>query len=307
MEKQPMNLACLVVLYNPQTIGIEKVKNNILSYANFCQKTYIIDNSEKQDIGLKIAGSLKKSEYIFNGNKAGIAGALNKGCAQALADGFDYILTMDQDSWFEEEQIKQFIKDSAEYAKKDKKSVSFSSKIKTLNESVYWTEWIRRNVLSPLKRKVLGKKYKKEADIKFPTEVFTSGNIIKLSVWKEIDGFYEPYFIDEVDFNFCHRLKRAGYNIVKFSYCHLNHFLGKKTFALLPKHLNSYSTFRLYYIFRNRFIERYLFPEYEEKYNREIKNAFFDNCINTIHPIRNLELFLKAKQDAEVFIEGLSK
>lgn len=302
-----MNLACLVVLYNPQIIGIETIKNNIISYARFCKKTYIIDNSESQDFGLKIATSFNNSEYIYNGNKAGIAGALNAGCTKALKDGFDYILTMDQDSYFEKEQIEKLIILTNEYAQKDYKNVSFSPKIKTLNENIYWTEWIRRKVLSPIKKKVLGKKYKKEATIKYPTEVITSGNIIKLSAWKEVNGFYEPYFIDEVDHNFCHRLKRAGYNIIEFSYCHLNHFLGEKTFALFPKHLNSYPNFRLYYIFRNRFIERYLFPEYIKKYNKEIKNVFFDNCINTIHPIKNLKLFFKAKQDAEIFINKFSQ
>lgn len=299
-----MKLVSTVILYNPKDIGIDKVINNILSYAGYCEKVIIVDNSAAEDDGRKVSASVKNSVYIFNGNNNGIAGALNKACAAALESGYEYILTMDQDSYFGSDDIKRFVNLTEQYLSADEKIASFAPKINDLNESIYWTEWIRRNILSPLKRKVLGKRYKGEPKVKYPDEVFTSGNIIKLSAWKDVDGFFEPYFIDEVDFNFCHKLKRSGCKIIKFTECRLNHSLGKKTFALLPKHLNSYSQFRLYYIFRNRIIERYLFPEYQKKYDQEIKNAFFDNCINTIHPVRNFRVFLKAKKDADNFISN---
>lgn len=42
-----MKLAAVVVLYEPEEIGLEKVISNIKSYSPCCEKLYIVDNSQK--------------------------------------------------------------------------------------------------------------------------------------------------------------------------------------------------------------------------------------------------------------------
>ena len=53
---------------------------------------------------------------------------------------------------------------------------------------------------------------------------------------------------------------------------YLDQYFGTKQFALFKKNYPNYGPTRMYYIFRNLFIERYRFPEYEEKYTKIIKN-----------------------------------
>ena len=59
----------------------------------------MVDNSDNIDNALKEKiNHFKKVEYIQNKANIGIAAALNIGAKKAIEDGFEYLLTMDQDS-----------------------------------------------------------------------------------------------------------------------------------------------------------------------------------------------------------------
>jgi len=77
-----------------------------------------MDNSTNynQELIDKIKANPKCVYLSMNGN-LGLAGALNKGCHMAYEKGFDYILTMDQDSSFKEGAVSLLI-DKAEQATK---------------------------------------------------------------------------------------------------------------------------------------------------------------------------------------------
>ena len=308
-----MKAAAAVILYRPEEIGNSTIVSNIRSYAPYFDTIYIVDNSpEETTAGQEIVSGLMiddnrggyKITYLYNGNRGGIAGGQNKACRQAIKDGYEWIMTMDQDSFFEPEQVRTYMRLVESYVPTDEKAVSFGPKIKNLNDTIYWTKKIRFKVLSPLKRKVLGKRWRprREEAISFPDAVIASANIIKLSAWEEVGGFDEFLFIDELDHDFCHKLKKHGYSIVQLRLVYLSHYYGKKAFSLLPKYFGNYSPFRLYHIFRNIYIERHRFPEYNRFYSIRLRQYFWDYCINTIHPIRGFRIFLRAKKDAEKFI-----
>lgn len=153
-----MKLAAVVIWYNPLEIGEEKIIQNILSYSSYCEKIYIVDNSSA--LHEELAKKIPNSIYISNKNVGGIAGGQNRGCERALNDGFEWAMTMDQDSIFEPEQIKEYIRLVEEYIPTDEKAVSFGPDIKCVNGKLHWTKWIRFNILSPIKRKILGKRWK---------------------------------------------------------------------------------------------------------------------------------------------------
>ena len=135
-----MKLAAVVIWYNPLEIGEEKIIQNIFSYSSYCEKNYIVDNSS--DLHEELAKKIPNSIYISNKNVGGIAGGQNRGCERALNDGFEWAMTMDQDSIFEPKQVKEYIRLVEEYIPTDEKAVSFGPKIKNLNETLYWTKWI---------------------------------------------------------------------------------------------------------------------------------------------------------------------
>ncbi len=300
-----MNIAAIIVLFEPESIGLEKIISNIKSYSGYCSKIYIVDNSSNSHE--QITETIDNCIYISNKNEGGIAGGQNKGCKQASDDGFEWVLTMDQDSCFDKEQIQNYIFCANEYLKKDKTAVLFGPRIKNLNETIFWTKQIRFKILSPLKRKILGKKWtpKSTPDIEEKDRLISSGNILNLHAWKSVSGFDEFLFIDQVDYDLCHKLKRNGNKIIQFNRIYLNHRNGEKQkFTLLIKHQASYSTFRLYHIFRNTFIEIYRFPEHKKFLKKVIKEYFWDNCINSIHCFRNIKIYKKAKRDFLEYINS---
>src|SRR4030065_360634 len=88
-------IAAVVVWYNPE----QTVLNNINTYINQIDKIFIVDNSDYNNNSLlEKLQTLSNTEYIANKNNIGIAAALNIGANKAVKEGFDYLLTMDQDS-----------------------------------------------------------------------------------------------------------------------------------------------------------------------------------------------------------------
>lgn len=300
-----MNIAAIIVLFEPETIGIQKIVSNIKSYCEYCNKIYIIDNSE--NLHKQIAENIYNCVYISNKNIGGIAKAQNIGCQQAFNDGFQWVLTMDQDSFFDREQIQNYISQAEKYIKKDKNIVLLGPKIKNLNETIFWTKQIRFKILSPLKRKILGKKYTPKfiPDIEEKDRLISSGNILNLYAWKDVNGFDEFLFIDQVDYDLCHKIKRNGKKIIQFNKIYLNHRNGEKQkFTLLIKHQAAYTPFRLYHIFRNIFIEIYRFPEYKNFLKKELKEYYWDSCVNSLHCFRNIKIYKKAKKDFFEYINS---
>ena len=295
-----MNIAAVVVLFNPNDIGLDSVTKNIFSYAHSVKTLYLVDNSLSDNS--KIAELIPHCIYLKNNNIGGIAGGLNKGCERALQDGFDWCMTMDQDSAFDEENLNKYLKLTKKYSEEDKNIVSFAPDTIDLNKTIHWTKQIRYKLLSPIKRKILGSKYKIKVipDVLFPDDVITSANIINLHVWEKLNGFDEMLFIEQVDVNFCRRLIASNYKIIQFRSVVLEQHFGEKNgFTLLPKYTPKYGKFRLHYIFRNILIERKRFPEerYKNYYNRILRRYFWDYCINSLSALKNLAIFISAYKD----------
>ena len=90
-----IQIAGAVILYHPDYQCI----NNIETYINQIDFLFIIDNSEVQNVHL--INELNKFSSIFylcNQNNYGIAHALNQAADLAKERGFDFLLTMDQDT-----------------------------------------------------------------------------------------------------------------------------------------------------------------------------------------------------------------
>ena len=89
-----MKICGVVVWYNPDKVS------NIKSYLNHLDKLYIVDNSNNNNF--ELTKNLGEITYIPLLCNKGIAYALNVGLKKALDEKYDFILTMDQDSEYEE-------------------------------------------------------------------------------------------------------------------------------------------------------------------------------------------------------------
>lgn len=236
-----MKLAAVVVLYNPD----KQVYENLKSYIDYVDIIYAVDNSTENN---KSEFTDNKIVYISNNGNKGIAYALNVGAHRAIEDGYEWLLTMDQDSRFAHDGIikmKEFILDC--------KNV----------DNGY--EYDKIGLVTPFHRTIFNENEKPQG-VDSPEVVMTSGNIISLTAYDNIGGFKDWMFIDAVDFDYCLNLRDNGYDIWRLNYIELKHNLGNVVFKDIgKKHMYSlnHSAMRRYYIVRNR---HYFYDMYCERW-----------------------------------------
>ena len=96
--------ALLVVLFEPD----ETIEQRLQSAARQFTRTFIIDNSNDYTYEPgAISGS--SVQYHRMGKNYGLATALNVGCKIALENGFDWVVTMDQDTWLREDYLSNML------------------------------------------------------------------------------------------------------------------------------------------------------------------------------------------------------
>lgn len=226
----------VVVLFKPN----DKMLENIDSYIGELDKLYVVDNTPGADISSKFQNS--KIKYIPLKENKGIAYALNVGAKEAINNGADWLLTMDQDSIFEDGAVRD-MKLFIEFYKEN-----------PIMSNVIGKEYDKVAIVSPFhiteRSKLL-----QLTGIDRPLLVMTSGNFVKLDAYQEVDGFKDWLFIDCVDFDFCLNLRKHGYEIVQLNCARLQHPLGdiiEKKFLNKYVYVDNHSAFRRYYITRNR-------------------------------------------------------
>lgn len=219
----------VVILYNPENSVID----NILSYNKELNTLFIIDNSDVKNN--KIIEKINKFEncvYIDNNGNHGIAHALNVGAKLAIKNGARWLLTMDQDSKFENDNFLKLV-----------------NYVKNMDDKKF-------GLFSPLHRTTIMKE--PNVDIEEVMTVMTSGNIISLYAYDYVNGFNEKYFIDAVDWEYCLRLNLNSFKVIRLNNIYLKHELGNAT--IHKDFFNSsivvlnHNKIRKYYMVRNKLL-----------------------------------------------------
>lgn len=221
-----MNISAVIVLFNPEI----NVIDNIKSYSRYVSNVIVIDNSEANNEALYLLlNEIPSITIIQNYQNKGIASALNDGINLAIDKGSNWFLTMDQDSFFEDSMIKEYLNEF--------------SKLAEIENAGLFGPSFENNV------------QQKNAGVEKVIRLITSGSLISKDAYQKVGGFDEKLFIDEVDFDFCYRVKLKGFCIFQFHFVFLNHNLGTKkgvnnVFGQ-KKSKTFHSPVRLYYIVRN--------------------------------------------------------
>ncbi len=274
-----IKLASVVVLYNPSQENI----NNISLYKKEVDRIYIVDNT---DDNIKRINNTQKLKYIKLGENKGIAYALNIGAKKAIEDGYEWLLTMDQDSKMTEDiivKMKDFL-------------------ISTKEENV--------GLISPY-QDIDSKEDNISEDIEDMIEVMTSGNIINLDAYKKIGGFKDWLFIDCVDTDYCMNLHKHGYKVLRLNRIVMKHELGNLVVhKLFNKEYPCYNhnPIRRYYIVRNNLyinsLYKNLYPEYCKRLLRIQKGQVKRIIVFEKNKFQKLRMMYKGYRDYKKGIKG---
>ena len=235
-------IAGVVVLYQPG----EEVADNVSTYIGEVEVLFAVDNSD--DDGNCSAGRLKEMEkvvYLANRTNLGVAAALNRGAGLALERGFDFLLTMDQDSRATPGMVRAML---------DCLNVLTPGDI---------------GIVAPFLATRPGERPVGKADCPEVETAMTSGSLLDLRVYEKAGPFLDELFVDFVDIEYCLRLRASGYRIFRANRAVLEHRVGELMKVPMvggDLYLTSHAPLRKYYKTRNRFFvaKRYrtLFPEF---------------------------------------------
>lgn len=242
-----MKLAGAVTLYH---CDIKRFKKNIDTYLNDVDVLYVLDNNEKINSEISIELSeYHNVEYINFGDNLGISAAFNCALKKARKEGYEFLLTMDQDSMFLPGMLSRHKKLLSKYETMHPKEVATYS----INYDT--------NFDSP------------EGGARQIHVTITSGSIIPVELAIQLGGFDEDLFIDEVDTEFCYRLEKAGYKIIEFPDIIMKHSLGNRTYHYFlgcKYNTLNHNAIRKYYITRNKIYMIKKYPSLKKVYFKEI-------------------------------------
>lgn len=278
-------IAAGIVLYNPE--DPVRLKKSIESVLSQVVKVYVFDNSMKP-----VEFPLRKNViYKFAQGNKGIAFALNQIMEMAKEDGFEWVITMDQDSVLPDGIIKDFEK----YIGNDKIGIICPQVIDK-----------RRSYME----------VNEQVDKEYISMCITSASCTFVKAWEKIGGYDEWLFVDLVDNEFCKRLTVSNYKILRLNKWVLDQEFGK----IIPKspakqrfwvkvgkvlHNNNFAKFsykkfvnpmRVYYTNRNIiYVNRKLKPYGRIAYENYNSKGYLGFLISF-----NVPSFLRAEKKIEV-------
>lgn len=184
-----MKIAASIILYHPE---ISVLQNNIDAIISHIDVILLWHNSKE----LISISPDKKIVHLGLGDNEFIAKPLNR-CLEYCQDhNIDYLLTMDQDSIFE--NFEAFLQNAFKYITPH--TIICAPNIKDM--------------------------YPKTSNSISVQYAFTSGSLCNVPACIAVGGFREDYKIDYVDAEFCHWAIKCGYQIIALPYCKLEHNLG---------------------------------------------------------------------------------
>jgi rhamnosyltransferase len=219
------DIAAVVVLFNPSPEQVD----NVRTYIGQVARVIAADNTPSPDATLLAQLAEMGVMVLPMGGNRGIATALNAGCDAAIAGGFEWALTLDQDSTPAPDMVEKLASCVGDAATGDVMLVA----------PVWQIEGGLEEELS-----------EGCAEIDF---AMTSGNLLRLETYTALDRFRDDLFIDSVDTEFCLRGRTRGFRILQRRDAVLLHRMGILEEKRFPfRHfVTNYSAARRYYMMRN--------------------------------------------------------
>ena len=224
-----MEIIASIVTYNP---GLERLKQNAEAIDPQVDEIVVVDNGSKNLKEIEGVLAEYNNTYIIRIEKnLGIATALNEAARYAKKQGYEWILTLDQDSVAPANLVETYL-----LYTQDKAIGMLGCKIVDRN----FGEINGQDKLTCGYEEVEG--------------CITSASLLNIKAWVEVGGFPDEFFIDSVDFDICLSMHEHGYKIIKVNDVALLHEVGhseiRHSFGK-DRQIYHHNPIRYYYMVRN--------------------------------------------------------
>jgi rhamnosyltransferase len=282
-------ICAVIVTYHPDSDLFSRVERAAKQVA----QTVIVDNGSSppcvQEIR-KIADTLG-IHLVLNARNEGVGRALNQGAEWAAAQGYRWILTLDQDT--------VIAADMADSLIEVLHSCSFAERVAVVGSD--YRNKVKGRVLEDLIEP-------NGSPGREVTTVITSGSLVSLEVFRTIGGFRDEFFIDCVDHEYCLRARARGFRVMMTCAPLREHSIGRASeHRLLWKRpvASNHPPLRQYFMTRNTVI---LAREYMRKEPRWILTELWRRAKSIlIVCLFERERLSKIKHIARGFRDGIRR
>ena len=221
-----MPLFAVIILYEP---SLDRLAQNIQAILPQVDHIVLVDNGSS-NIGQTATawGSLPQITLLQNESNLGIAAATNIGLAFALHHQATWALTLDQDSVCPPNLIN-----------------SYRPYLNRCDVGILCPVICDRNRAASCEASA------PETELSF---CIASGALLRVDLWQRLGGQDEWMFIDLVDFEYCCRVRAAGYRILRINTVYLTHEVGQIREVVFGSHrvaVYNHAPLRRYYFARN--------------------------------------------------------
>lgn len=250
----------VVISFNPD---ISLLNEEYISICNQVDVIFYVDNNSKnRDQVRKWSEEKKKASFIWLNSNEGIGAAQNAGIKRAIDDGATHVIIFDQDSIVEPNFVYNLLNTECEalvagynvgitgpvyYSTDD----NYAYPVLDVSEGV-----IKRIPLNSFEY------YLKTSHI------IASGELIRVELLQKAGLMREDLFIGYIDFEYCFRAAKCGYDIIVSKKAVMRHKMGDKQIIILGRKIGIYTPFRRYFDCRNTLLiqKEDIFPKALRKY-----------------------------------------
>lgn len=228
----PQNTCAVIVTYQPDDGFPGRLGKVLIQFP----LVIIVDNGSHfvaADMLHKQA-MLSHVRLATNQTNLGIAAALNQGAELAMQKGFEWIVTLDQDTLLSPDLL--------------------ATLLDVYQQSGGGNVMVGSNYRDAHRKRDFIQCKNNEANFRERKTLITSGTLLSLSLFKAIGPFREDYFIDSVDHEFCLRARTHGCRILISCRPVMSHSIGAhvENAGRLRQFLSfNHSPVRKYFIARN--------------------------------------------------------
>ncbi|MBQ9200076.1 MAG: glycosyltransferase family 2 protein [Lachnospiraceae bacterium] len=234
-----MKFLAVIITYNPD---VERLTENIKAISQQTDKVLLVDNGSEDKLFLSKLSFIYNTAVISNEKNKGIAYALNQGMKYAYQNGYEWAITLDEDSVCPDGII-------AGAKKLIENTLDVAMIVPLIKET-------SSGELCELGTKVNDEPYQ---EVK---KCITSAAVTNVKIWKKLRGFDNKMFIDYVDYDYALRCVINNYKIIRMNDVILDHRIGRsvyRKFLWTKIRVANHPAYRKYYIARNIviYIRRY--------------------------------------------------
>jgi len=237
------NVAALVITYFPDAGLPDRIDALLAQF----DRLAVVDNGSGEEA---IAALKRYDQRVIvqrNATNLGIAAALNQGLRTLAAEGFEWVVTFDQDSAIRPGFLLSILETLN--SEPDLSQVALIGANRVDPGSPVPHRWLRPRRGFPFFERVTCEEASKGV-----TLVITSGTLTSIATFEALSGFREELFIDLVDNEYCLRARERGYRILISCDAQLVHKVGDKTTSTamgVSVSATHHGPLRKYYLFRN--------------------------------------------------------